>query len=256
MVSTKTSDGFSTYVSFILIISNLLRLFWWYCERFSPIILVASIVMITCQLILLYYWVKLKNINEKRHQDQCNSQLVSNATYQPVYQRKQEVEQNGLLNFTNTHITEDLIRNQSVHVGSTMGQETDRFVESFWYWNKFSNYLICLLCIICSVSVLTTVLQNEPIYHMILGSASSGIEACLGIPQLWLNYSRKHTQGLSVVMIGMWLFGDMYRVSYYEQKHSPAQLIICAFFSCLVDCAILTQFYIYRKLTAFETAKA
>ena len=56
-------------------------------------------------------------------------------------------------------------------------------------------------------------------------------------------------------MIGMWLFGDMYRVSYYEQKQSPAQLIICAFFSCLVDCAIIFQFYIYRKMTAYEEAK-
>ena len=56
-------------------------------------------------------------------------------------------------------------------------------------------------------------------------------------------------------MISMWLFGDLYRVSYYEQKQSPAQLIICAFFSCLVDCAILSQFWIYRKLTAYEDAR-
>ena len=57
-------------------------------------------------------------------------------------------------------------------------------------------------------------------------------------------------------MIGMWLFGDMYRVSYYEHSKSPAQLIICAFFSCLVDCAILSQFYVYRRLTAYENAKS
>lgn len=60
MVLTKTSDGFSTYVSFILIMSNLLRLFWWYCNRFSLVILTASIVMILCQLALLYVWVKIK----------------------------------------------------------------------------------------------------------------------------------------------------------------------------------------------------
>ena len=65
MISTETSDGFSTYVSFILIISNLLRLFWWYCKRFSLVILVASIVMIFCQLVLLYYWVKIKNTVKK-----------------------------------------------------------------------------------------------------------------------------------------------------------------------------------------------
>ena len=61
MIKTQTSDGFSTYVSFILIISNLLRLFWWYCIRFSLVILIAAIVMILCQLLLLYYWVRIKN---------------------------------------------------------------------------------------------------------------------------------------------------------------------------------------------------
>ena len=66
MVRIKTSDGFSTYVSFILIISNLLRLFWWYCDRFSIVIFSASIVMVICQLVLLYYWVKIKNSLQKR----------------------------------------------------------------------------------------------------------------------------------------------------------------------------------------------
>ena len=57
------------------------------------------------------------------------------------------------------------------------------------------------------------------------------------------------------MMICMWLFGDMYKVSYYESKGSPAQLVFCSFFACMVDCAILSQFWIYRKLTAEETLK-
>jgi len=56
-------------------------------------------------------------------------------------------------------------------------------------------------------------------------------------------------------MVGMWLFGDMYKVSYYESKESPAQLVICAFLSCMIDCSILSQFWVYRKLTSEESAK-
>jgi hypothetical protein len=66
MLKDKTAEGFSTYVSFILIIANIIRIFWWYSflielmtlsnyliqsrylERFSYIILVASILMIVC----------------------------------------------------------------------------------------------------------------------------------------------------------------------------------------------------------------
>lgn len=57
MHTEKISEGFSTYVSFILILSNLIRVFWWYIERFSTIILLASIFTIIIQMILLYVWV-------------------------------------------------------------------------------------------------------------------------------------------------------------------------------------------------------
>ena len=48
MVQSNEADGFSTFVSFILIVSNLIRVFWWYAERFSLVILMAAIVMIMC----------------------------------------------------------------------------------------------------------------------------------------------------------------------------------------------------------------
>ena len=66
MISKQTSDGFSTYVSFILVLSNLIRLFWWYSERFSLVILFAAILMVLCQMVLLYFWVKIKNEGVER----------------------------------------------------------------------------------------------------------------------------------------------------------------------------------------------
>ena len=42
------SDGFSTYVSFILIVSNLVRVFWWAVDDFSNIRLMASVLMVVC----------------------------------------------------------------------------------------------------------------------------------------------------------------------------------------------------------------
>ena len=62
MVQTKQADGFSPFVSFILLVSNLIRVFWWYSERFKLVIFIASIVMIFCQLALLFMWVKVQNL--------------------------------------------------------------------------------------------------------------------------------------------------------------------------------------------------
>ena len=48
MWKERVCEGFSTYVSFILILSNLIRLFWWYLARFSVVILLAAILMVIC----------------------------------------------------------------------------------------------------------------------------------------------------------------------------------------------------------------
>ena len=56
-------------------------------------------------------------------------------------------------------------------------------------------------------------------------------------------------------MILMWLFGDLYKVSYYTQKDSPLQLVLGGIFSCTVDLTILSQFWIYRRGTDEECAK-
>lgn len=62
MYAEKTFEGFSTYVSFILILSNLIRLFWWYCERFSLVILYAAIMQIVAQMMLIYVWVMVSQM--------------------------------------------------------------------------------------------------------------------------------------------------------------------------------------------------
>ena len=48
-------------------------------------------------------------------------------------------------------------------------------------------------------------------------------------------------------LIGIWLLGDLYKMSYYQSTGSPLQLVLCAFFQCMTDCAILSQFWFYRK---------
>ena len=80
------------------------------------------------------------------------------------------------------------------------------------------------------------------------------VKALLGVPQFWLNCTRGHTTGLAITLIGMWFFGDLYKMSYYQSTGSPLQLVLCSLFQCCTDVAILSQFWIYREKTA-EMAK-
>jgi solute carrier family 66, member 2 len=59
MLKSQSPDGFSTYVSLVLLIANITRVLWFWVQPFQLVILLASILMILCQLILLYIWVSL-----------------------------------------------------------------------------------------------------------------------------------------------------------------------------------------------------
>ena len=48
MHGSGDSEGFSALVSFILLSSNLIRVFWWIEAQFSSVILIASLVMLVC----------------------------------------------------------------------------------------------------------------------------------------------------------------------------------------------------------------
>jgi hypothetical protein len=60
MTKERNADGFSPFICLILLVANIVRVFWWFAEEFSPVLLVASLVMIACQMCLLYLWVTIK----------------------------------------------------------------------------------------------------------------------------------------------------------------------------------------------------
>lgn len=52
-----------------------------------------------------------------------------------------------------------------------------------------------------------------------------------------------------MLLILIWLCGDLYKLSYYMANASPLALKACASFQILVDLCILAQFVVYRKNT-------
>ena len=59
MIKTRSAGGFSTYVSLIIFLSNLIRIFWWFSERFSIVLLATSMVRVIVQLVVIFFWVKI-----------------------------------------------------------------------------------------------------------------------------------------------------------------------------------------------------
>ena len=61
-------------------------------------------------------------------------------------------------------------------------QEADMFVESFWCWKSFNHYLAALLIMTTVLIIMTYLMMESSAYVALLGTTSSAIEACLGLP--------------------------------------------------------------------------
>jgi hypothetical protein len=60
MHEAKSSGGFSTYVCLILLVANILRVFFWVGKRFDTVLLAQSLLLIVCQFVLLELCVRLR----------------------------------------------------------------------------------------------------------------------------------------------------------------------------------------------------
>jgi len=97
------------------------------------------------------------------------------------------------------------------------------------------------------MTIVTRALIFWPLYIEILGFAALFFEANLGTPQLWANYERKSTAGMSISMVFMWLLGDISKTIYFLVRHTPAQFWLCGLFQVGVDIIILLQVRFYRR---------
>ena len=131
-------------------------------------------------------------------------------------------------------------------LNATSLKEKDVFVESFWYYQNYTSYLKGIGIMTVILSILTFIFRNSPVFIATMGPWSSMIEAMLGVPQFYLNYQKKNTEGLAPLLIMMWLFGDFYKLTYYYSYDSPLQLIICSVFQICTDITIISQFWLYR----------
>lgn len=105
-----------------------------------------------------------------------------------------------------------------------LNKKKDADKERFWQWRYYSDYLLFICMMAASVGMLTVVLHQNPLYQAFLAYTSSGVEAVLGVPQFILNYRRQNTSGLSIMLILIWLGGDLYKLSYYVAHASPLAL--------------------------------
>lgn len=142
-------------------------------------------------------------------------------------------------------------RNQVIKIREHVFSDLD--TNFFWKWTDFQSYLDFMLLFAALVGILTYLLVDVPIFVEIVGIFAVLTEAMLGLPQLFRNFYKKSTNGMSILMVTMWTLGDTFKTCYFIVKEAPIQFEICGTLQVLIDIAILAQVYIYKHKTTVHT---
>ncbi|XP_033010648.1 solute carrier family 66 member 2 isoform X1 [Lacerta agilis] len=209
---TQNAEGFSTYVCLVLLVANILRILFWFGRHFESPLLLQSIIMIITMLLMLKLCTEVRVTNELN---------IKRRSFSAADSKDEEIKTPPKRSFL------------------------DFDLNYFWHWNKFTDYVQCVLAFTGVTGYITYLSLDSTIFVETLGFLAVFTEAMLGIPQLYRNYQNRSTEGMSVKMVLMWTSGDTFKTIYFLVNQAPFQFSICGLLQVFVDMAILLQVYFY-----------
>lgn len=216
----KSSGGFSKFVSLILLIANILRIFFWIGKRFSAVLLYQSILSIIMQIIVLRECLRLAPIN----------------TY--------SVKKSGYAYTADEH--------SDLHIKPVKFAD----LKNFWNWPFLIDYIYTLTVFTISLGFISNIIGYQTVQYIeTIGVISASVEACIGLPQVISNYKSRSTDTLSVFMIITWMFGDTFKTVYFLKTAAPLQLVICGLVQLTIDLILISQIVYYTKFSKNPTTK-
>lgn len=196
-------DTFSSKVCLALLVSNISRVFFWFTHRFDSTLLYQALMMILVQLMLLDALVKVK--------------IKKNESFRLPR------------------------RESALALTSTNGEHSMWDLKQFWAWRSFTPYVQALTLFAGLLSGISIIYKNNVAFSELLGSFAVALESCVAIPQLFQNFSRKSTAGLSFYMIMGWVIGDSGKLFYFLLTSAPYQFVYGSAFQLCTDSLVFIQ---------------
>lgn len=250
--SSKSSEGFSKKIIFIILLANILRVFFWVGKKFDKALLLQAIVSIIMQIFLLNESLKASNYENRRNyapnvfENFTLSEDEDNENEDYELNKTVEIEKNIL---KNPKKNEDEVIKYTKIQGLIEENSTDDIlkIEKFWKWPFLIDYIFFCIFITIIIGMIYAVFGiHNNFFVELLGYCSLMIESMIGIPQIKENYKNKSTKNLSFFMIFIWLSGDTMKTLYFSKFKAPIQFIVCGIFQMIVDTVIIFQINYYR----------
>ncbi|KAI3649917.1 hypothetical protein MP228_005549 [Amoeboaphelidium protococcarum] len=216
ITKTQNSAGFSTYTVALLLIANILRVFFWIGKRFELTLLWQSVVMILAQLVLQQACVKYAH----------RAEVLEMQTLDPSSPTKVKRFEH-----------ETAFSNLFIH----------KLMRQFWRWKDFGKYLVFLLQFVIIMLMLQLLFGRSAFYVESVGLVSLVLESLLALPQVINIMATKSSSGLRIETILMWFGGDLFKTVYFFQVSAPVQFLACGVIQLSIDLAIFALMILYSR---------
>jgi len=205
---TKSSKGFSKSLCLMLLLANILRIYFWIGKPFEKSLLFQSIVVIISQIYLIHYYLK----------------------YQEKPKDKNEMPQEK-------SILNHLISWRDIFTPSKI-----------WNWDYEIDYYKFVFLFFSLMSIICAIIGKDMVkFYDVIGTISVGIETFIEIPQIKENCVTKNVKNLSGAMVLMWFIGDLFKTVYNIVNKSPIQMIIGGLIQNCEDIILSTQVLFYSE---------
>lgn len=123
-------------------------------------------------------------------------------------------------------------------------------LQRFWDWPYLIDYITFCIFISLFICIFYSIfgMNNKLVIEMI-GYMAILTESMIGIPQVVENYRNKSAENLSILMVSIWLTGDILKILYFFRFQAPFQFFVCGFFQLSIDFCIISQIFYYNKNT-------
>ena len=199
---TKSSIGFSKILCLLILLANILRIYFWLGKPFEKSLLFQSIVVIISQIYLMHYYLKYR-------------------------ERPRDVNkfppERSILN----HIIswKDIFRPSKI-----------------WNWDYEIDFYKFIFLIFLFLTIIYLIIGKSFLqFYDALGIISVALETFIEIPQIKENCVTRNVKNLSMAMVLSWFVGDLFKSVYNLVNKSPLQLIVGGLILNCEDIILSTQ---------------
>ena len=267
----QSSQGFSIDICGTMLISSILRIFYFFNEPFELTLLRQCFIMVFIQIILLKVVLKYRSEDSIRFEKfQRNWEIIFDNFIQLNKEQINETfsQYNIHDNYNNLLISNLILGVLNVVLKCIylnilliiqcileLFRNIIRLFDyhyirpfNYWQWRNSMTFWKFLVGFIIVLTILQFTFYGTTYFGLIIGSISFLTESTLPIPQILLFQRLKNVENFKIILLLSWLGGDVTKISYlfYGTDNVGTIFKIAAFFQMSLNFIITYQFFYYK----------